>query len=393
MSTVFIHIGQCGNQLSLPMWQNFNLHKDDKSTNQVFSALDGFHRCVHIDSEQKVVKSLPKTFKIRDKNIIIGKRGRGNNFALGYNGLHSSGDDQLLESGLDSIRKEVERCDVYTGSIVVHSLSGGTGSGLGSHLIENIRDEYPSKNILSCCVSPCASGESPLQSLNALLTIHWLQNYCDSIAFLQNDALVKYASKVKKDGTVPSVSFNDINKHAANLLNGIFLPTDTLTTSKGTSLGQEPWELVRSLTPMPSLKFFVNAHSASSKMSWDALTSKALLQCPKYNDSGIQNKSLSAVVVARGDSQNTFMYSVKEGLDKKLKRGLNFVNWNPYPLDCWTNKTSLTGIRDSSSITVALNNSSIIEPLNLILSRSLAKLNIGAYTHWYYRHGICKVRR
>ena len=390
MSTVFVQIGQCGNQLSIPLWQNLKETKEDRNTTQVYSTLDGFNRSVHIDSEPKVVKKLPELFKLRDNNIVVGKRGRGTNFALGYNGVKSIGDDHVLENSLEAIRKEVEKCDTYSGCIVLHSLSGGTGSGLGSHIIENLRDLYPCNYIMSCCVAPCVSGESPLQSFNALLTLNWLQNYCDSIILQQNDHLVYQASRKKQSSKSPSVSFQDINKLVASILAGIFLPTDTLSTSVGVSLGQEPWEVVRTLTPMPGLKFVHTAQYSSSKLSWDGMATKLMLQCPKYNDRGEQIKSLAATVIARGDVRDSFMLDMRNGLSNKLKKGFNFVPWNPYPLDCWTSKSGLAGIQ-GASLTAALNSSSIKEFLQIVLTRSRAKLKAGAYTHWYHRYGITEV--
>ena len=59
----------------------------------------------------------------------------------------------------------------------MHSLTGGTGSGLGSHLVESIRDTYPLAHILSVAVSPHVSGDSPLQSYNSLLSLAALQRW------------------------------------------------------------------------------------------------------------------------------------------------------------------------------------------------------------------------
>ena len=63
----------------------------------------------------------------------------------------------------------------FKGTIVVHSLAGGTGSGLGSHLVEAIRDTYPLGHVMSAAVSPHASGDSPLQHYNSLLSLASLQ--------------------------------------------------------------------------------------------------------------------------------------------------------------------------------------------------------------------------
>lgn len=63
------------------------------------------------------------------------------------------------------------------GTIVVHSLTGGTGSGLGSRLVERIRDTYPLAHVMSVAVSPHSSGDSPLQHYNSLLSLSSLQQW------------------------------------------------------------------------------------------------------------------------------------------------------------------------------------------------------------------------
>lgn len=52
------------------------------------------------------------------------------------------------------IRKEAEECDCLQGFQLVHSIGGGTGSGLGSLLIERIRDMHPDPIISSHTVIP-----------------------------------------------------------------------------------------------------------------------------------------------------------------------------------------------------------------------------------------------
>ena len=47
--------------------------------------------------------------------------------------------------------------------------------GLGSHLCQAVRDEFPTSYIMSCVVAPHRSGESPLQHYNSLLCLSTLQ--------------------------------------------------------------------------------------------------------------------------------------------------------------------------------------------------------------------------
>lgn len=49
----------------------------------------------------------------------------------------------------DHIRREVEMCDRLAGFNFIHSLCGGTGSGLGSMILEKLSLSYPSSVILT----------------------------------------------------------------------------------------------------------------------------------------------------------------------------------------------------------------------------------------------------
>jgi tubulin gamma len=45
------------------------------------------------------------------------------------------------EALLDIFQREAENADALEGFILSHSISGGTGSGLGSFVLEMLRDE------------------------------------------------------------------------------------------------------------------------------------------------------------------------------------------------------------------------------------------------------------
>jgi tubulin delta len=68
----------------------------------------------------------------------------------------------LYERVLESLRKEAERADFFLGTMLVHSLGGGTGSGLGSRLIEAYRDNFGKAYLSTVSIWPNSSGETPL---------------------------------------------------------------------------------------------------------------------------------------------------------------------------------------------------------------------------------------
>ena len=65
---------------------------------------------------------------------------------------------------MEMLRKRAENADYFIGSLLFHSLAGGTGSGLGSRLIESYRDSFSLKSkLFTVSVWPANTGETPLQ--------------------------------------------------------------------------------------------------------------------------------------------------------------------------------------------------------------------------------------
>ena len=187
MSTVFLHVGQCGNQLGQSFWQEVeewtarnakeasrpSSHStpsrsrnrsgggsaatapgsespststyQSKYTYLPYSLVNGTLPCLCVDTEPKAIRtcvnsrrtSLKKRFA-SDCNIVLPERsGRGSNWAYGYNGrargstslAGTDGSHSTVKSVEEKMRKVVEKCDRFSGTILMHSLAGGTGSG------------------------------------------------------------------------------------------------------------------------------------------------------------------------------------------------------------------------------------------------------------------------
>jgi len=52
------------------------------------------------------------------------------------------------------IEREAEGSDSLEGFILTHSIAGGTGSGLGSFILEKINDNFPKKILQTYSVFP-----------------------------------------------------------------------------------------------------------------------------------------------------------------------------------------------------------------------------------------------
>jgi len=96
---------------------------------------------------------------------------------------------------------------------VCHSTAGGTGSGLGSFLLENLGDRYPKKIVNTYSVFPSQESERGsdvvVQPYNTILTLKRLTQNADAVVVLDNAALHSIAVERLH---IPNPDFTTINK-------------------------------------------------------------------------------------------------------------------------------------------------------------------------------------
>lgn len=116
------------------------------------------------------------------------------------------------------------------GFMLLHSIAGGTGSGLGSYLLERMNDRYPKKLIQTYSVFPdSTSGDVVVQPYNSLLTLKRLTNHADSVVVLDNQAL----SRICHDRlNVQEASFSQTNQ-LVSLGTFCFVTAEKLTSDVG----------------------------------------------------------------------------------------------------------------------------------------------------------------
>eukprot|EP01084_Bolivina_argentea_P245985 411753_1 len=143
-----IAIGQCGNQFSSVFYKslmdeyqltNDGLKKNDKYSigNTYFRQSENrfVARSLFIDLEPGTLDVLTasSTSKLIDFNrSIFGAYGAGNNWAKGF---WTEG-AEIIDKCMNALRKEIETYDEPQGIQFMHSLGGGTGSGLGALMMQ-----------------------------------------------------------------------------------------------------------------------------------------------------------------------------------------------------------------------------------------------------------------
>ena len=85
--------------------------------------------------------------------------------------------------------READGSDSLEGFLLIHSTAGGTGSGLGSYLLESLNDRYPKKLIQTYSVFPSNDIDIVVSPYNCLLTLKRLILNADASVIIDNNAL------------------------------------------------------------------------------------------------------------------------------------------------------------------------------------------------------------
>jgi hypothetical protein len=80
---------------------------------------------------------------------------------------------------MDFLRKMAEKCDNLDGVNIVHSVSGGTGSGLGSYLLERCSVDFSKKSKFTYTVHPGMEGTGEDIIVAPYNAIHAMSDLCE----------------------------------------------------------------------------------------------------------------------------------------------------------------------------------------------------------------------
>ncbi|CAD8116428.1 unnamed protein product [Paramecium primaurelia] len=135
-------------------------------------------------------------------NFIVDKQDSSKTFAKGF----YKQEGEIIEKGMDRIRKFTINCSDLQGFFVFHSVGGGTGSGFGSLLLEQISINYPKKPVIGFSIFPSRiQSQNTYEPYNYMLTMNSLLEHTDVCAVLDNQAIFD-TSKLLKFKQVNSLS-------------------------------------------------------------------------------------------------------------------------------------------------------------------------------------------
>ena len=229
-------------------------------------------RSILIDLEPSVINKCTNEMPMfNPRNIHLSEQGNGaaNNWQYGYSyGL------QYQEELINLIDRECDKCENLSTFQLMHSVAGGTGSGVGSLLLELLNDRYGSKKLINTFLifpSNDKTSDVVVQPYNTLLTLKRLIDFSDGTFVFDNDALNSIENSLF--GISSSISNDTLNNRSnsafesANKLISFVLASISNPLRFPTYMYSSNESILSTLVPSPDLKFLTASIAPFANLS------------------------------------------------------------------------------------------------------------------------------
>lgn len=437
--SIVIQVGQCGNQIGCRFWDlALREHASTNKTGAYDEPLSSFFRnvdmrsekdlpvgdskgkirslkarAVLIDMEEGVVNELlngPMRDVFDCRQLITDVSGSGNNWATGFMMYGRQYREQISEA----IRRAAELCDCLQCFFVIHSMGGGTGSGLGTSVLNLLQDEYPDVYRFTTAVYPSADDDVITSPYNSVLAMHQLTECSDCVLPIENQALMDICNKIasalppskpgkrivmatsqplaKPNSAITSSSggvatkgsekpFDAMNNIVANLI----LNMTSSSRFEG-SLNVDLNEITMNLVPFPKLHYLVSSLTPLYSLADVRLPPRRLDQM--FSDAFSRDYQLikadpkhslylACALMVRGKVE---VSDIRRNIER-LKPSLNFIHWNQ---EGWkTGLCSVPPVGQPYSLLALANNTCIRHTFQDLKDRFMKLYRRKAHIHHY----------
>lgn len=328
-------------------------------------------RAILIDLETSVVGKCTNALPMfNQRNIHLSEQGNGaaNNWQHGY--TYGSQHEEELLSIID---READKCDNIGNFQLIHSVAGGTGSGVGSLLLELLSDRYGSKKLINTFLvfpSNEKTSDVVVQPYNTMLTMKRLIEYSDCTFVFDNDSLNTIENALSMRG---NNAFEGANKLIAQIMASISNPL------RFPNYMYSSFESILStLVPTPDLKFISTSFAPSNLNEYDLIL-ELLNDRYKMNRVNEQVKYITLLNYLIGTSLN--QQEIRKATLRAQQR-VDFVPWASSSIHIMNGLSSpylnekLKGIQLSNNTSIATVFGNIVRQYELLAKRE-------AYINFY----------
>ncbi|GAA6030519.1 hypothetical protein JCM8097_006185 [Rhodosporidiobolus ruineniae] len=269
--------------------------------------------------------------------------GAGNNFAKGH-----AAAEKVWNDIAEMLEREAEGSDSLEGIMLLHSIAGGTGSGLGSYVLERISDVFPKKLVQTYSVFPdSTNSDIVVQPYNSLLALQRLTEYADSVVVLDNKALQNLCQDRLQMGN-PDVA-------QTNQLVSTVMTASTQTLRYPGYMNNDLVSIVASLIPTPRCHFLTTSYTPFTSDKVEQARAVRKTTCTDVMRRLLQPKNRLVSTSYAGDAKSSCYIScmniiqgdevdptdVHKSLVRIRERGMaSFIPWGPASIQVALTKQS-----------------------------------------------------
>lgn len=409
---ISLHIGQAGIQVGNACWELYCLEhginydgtvmfekkkiSNDDAFDTFFSETETgkrIPRCVFLDLEPGVIDEV-RNSKYRHlyhpEQLISGKEDAANNYSRG----HYTIGKEIVEVVLEKIRKLTDNCSGLQGFLIFNSVGGGTGSGLGSLLMERLSVDYGKKSKLGFTVYPSPQvSTAVVEPYNSVLATHSLLEHTDVVIVLDNEAIYDIC---QKSLNIDRPTYTNLNRLIAQVISSI-----TASLRFDGALNVDITEFQTNLVPYPRIHFMLSSYAPvisfekafHEQFSVSEITNSAfepnsmMAKCDPR-----RGKYMACCLMYRGDVAPKDVNGAVAAI--KTKRAIQFVDWCPTGFKCGINYQAPTVVpggdlaKVQRAVCMISNSTAISEVFSRINRKFDLMYSKRAFVHWYVGEGM-----
>ncbi|CAG84425.1 DEHA2A02992p [Debaryomyces hansenii CBS767] len=411
---ISINVGQAGCQIGNACWELYSKehgirpdgYLEDSSDSRPKGGEEGFStffsetgsgkyvpRALYVDLEPNVIDEV-RTGAYKDlfhpEQLIAGKEDAANNYARG----HYTVGREMLDDILDRVRRMSDQCDGLQGFLFTHSLGGGTGSGLGSLLLEQLSIDYGKKSKLEFAVYPAPQvSTSVVEPYNTVLTTHTTLEHADCTFMVDNEAIYDMC---RRNLDIARPNFDSLNSLIAQVVSSV-----TASLRFDGSLNVDLNEFQTNLVPYPRIHFplvsyapvFSKNRANHESNSVSEITSSCfepgnqMVKCDPRT-----GKYMATCLLYRGDVVTRDVQNSVAQI--KAKTTVQMVDWCPTGFKigiCYQPPTAIPGSELASAkraVCMLSNTTAIAEAWRRIDRKFDLMYSKRAFVHWYVGEGM-----
>ena len=191
--------------------------------------------------------------KLFDSEQLLSHKADALTFGEGYY-------NEFIDESLEGIRKITERCDSMQGFMIFNAISGGTGSGFSSMVLERLADEFDQKSKLAFSIYPTDfdhpsryPGNSIIEPYNAVMHLSKLIHNVDISFTLENSAIYRVCRDKLR---IERPTYGNLNRMMAQVISSL-----TISLRRSSDFNIDINEYQTNLVPFKKRHFMLASYA------------------------------------------------------------------------------------------------------------------------------------